>query len=104
MHLSASGSESKATDSGASDDENASAVNENTVGEEVPVKKKSLSFLDILLSVPDIIAGLSLCAAVVVALRPQLLSSDFQKLPESFSAVVDFGSYFFKGLSSLFKH
>ncbi len=96
MHLSAGCSESKATDSGASDEENASAVNENTAGEETPVKKKGQPFLDILLSVPDIIAGLSLCSAIVVALRPQLLSADFQKLPESFSAVVDFGSCFFK--------
>ena len=59
-------------------------------------KDNGRKFFDVLLAVPDVAASLCLCAAVVVALRPQLLSADFQKLPDAFSTVVDFGSCFFK--------
>ncbi len=94
--------ESSATGESSSSEESAAAESSAYAAEGASpsagnaTKGNGQKFLNVLLSVPDITASLCLCAAVVVALRPQLLSSDFQKLPDSFSAVVDFGNFFFK--------
>ncbi len=97
LHLSTNQQEGGVNDDARPEAEASSSVREDaSVSAVSATKDKGQYFLNILLAVPDIAASLFLCAAVIVALRPQLLSSDFQKLPESFSAVIDFGSYFFK--------